>query len=44
MLVSRFNDHNLRVMASFHMLGLRDPLRGDRLRVMQDFILRLIFV
>jgi hypothetical protein len=44
MLISRFNDHNLRVMASFHMLCLRDPLRSDRLNVVQDFVLRFILI
>jgi hypothetical protein len=31
-------------MASFHMFCLRDPLRSDRLSVVQDFVLRFIFV
>jgi hypothetical protein len=31
-------------MASFHVFGLRDSLRSDRLGVMQDFVLRLVFV
>jgi len=37
MLISRFNDYNLRLMASFDMFGLRDSLRSDRLRMTQDY-------
>src|SRR5215831_11401530 len=44
MLVSRFCHDDLGMMPAFHMLGLRDSLRRDRLRVRQDLVLHFVFI
>jgi hypothetical protein len=43
-LVSRFDHYDLGMVPSFHMLGLRNSLRSDRLRMLQDFITHLVLI
>src|SRR5438046_5829162 len=44
MLVSRFYHDDLGVMPAFHMLGLRESLRSYCFRMMQDFVVHLVFL
>src|SRR5437867_10675367 len=44
MLVSRFYHDDLGMMPAFHMLGLRESLRGYCFRMMQDFVVHLVFL
>src|SRR5437660_3602471 len=44
MLASGFYHDDLRMMPSFHVLGLGDPLRGNGFRMMQNLVADLVFV
>src|SRR5437763_9220408 len=44
MLASGFYHDDLRMMPGFHVLGLGDPLRGNRFRMMQNLVADFVFV
>ena len=44
MLASGFYHDDLRMMPSFHVLGLGDPLRGNGFRMMQNLVADFVFV
>ena len=43
-LIARFYHHHFRLMPSFDVLGLGDPLRRHRLGVVQDFVLHVVLI